>query len=462
MARKGAARRRVRAHRASKLSIPNACKLGLARLASAGLALLVAESALPVHGLEWSVPIEVASGPAYQGPWRMNASEFHFVDDPSVAIDREGNVAVAWVDQTRHDVLLQVYDATGPRFETPVNVSRSSEIFSWLPRLATGSGAIYMLWQEIVFSGGTHGGEAFFSRSLDGGRSFEPPLNLSDSIAGDGKGRLTRHYWHNGSLDLAVGRSGRIYAVWTTYEGSLWLSRSDDRGVRFSAPLRVAGDRARPARGPSIALSPDEDAIVYVAWTVGEDPTADIHLARSVDGGRSFGDARVVLPSPGHADAPKIASDARGNLHLVYADSPEGPFERYHIRYARRSADSMVFERPRDISTGLAGVESTHFPHLAVDAKGRLLVLFELFSRARYRPRGLAMTYSDDDGKTFVPPFPLPGISGDALGENGSRQGLLMRKLAVGARGTVAVVNSTFDAGASSHVWLLLGVFPGK
>ena len=46
-------------------------------------------------GVAWEERIEVASGAAYQGPWRMNESQFLYVDDPTVAINKEEVVAVA-------------------------------------------------------------------------------------------------------------------------------------------------------------------------------------------------------------------------------------------------------------------------------------------------------------------------------------------------------------------------------
>ena len=167
----------------------------------------------------WDKKIEVASGGAFRGPWRMNESEFHYVDDPTVAISRNGVVGVAWVDQARKDILFQIYKPGGkPQFREPVNVSRSPRIFSWLPRIVIASGdasVVHILWQEIIFSGGSHGGEIYFARSTDGGRSFSDPLNLSNTPAGDGKGRLTRDLWHNGSLDLVMGPEGNLYAAWT-------------------------------------------------------------------------------------------------------------------------------------------------------------------------------------------------------------------------------------------------------
>ncbi len=401
--------------------------------------------------------IEVASGDAYQGPWRMNESAFHYVDDPTVAINEAGVVGVAWADQSRQDIFFQLYAADGERrFEAPVNVSRTPAIFSWLPRMVITPGdprRVYILWQEIVFSGGTHGGEIFFARSTDGGKTFDDPVNLSNSIAGDGKGRLTRRYWHNGSLDLARGPAGTLYAAWTEYEGALWLSRSTDGGERFAKPLRIAGGGSDPARGPSLAVGADNT--VYLAWTVGEDRAADIHVAKSSDAGRSFGAPRIAFESDGHADAPKIAVDNAGTVHLVYAESPAGPFERYHIRYTRSNDGARTFANPREISSPLpAEFESSSFPALRVDAEDNLYLLWELFPDKRDRSRGLGFTVSRDAGRTFAPPSVIPGSADPGLGYNGSRQGLLMRKLAVNAAGAIAVVNSTFKRGERSHVWL--------
>jgi hypothetical protein len=158
----------------------------------------------------WTERLEVATGDAYQGRWQENESRFRYVDDPAVFVDSAGAVGVAWVDQLRKDIFLQVFSREGrERLGRPTNVSRSARVFSWLPRVATAPddpSRVYVLWQEIVFSGGSHGGEIFFARSTDGGRSFERPRNLSKSSAGDGKGRLTKRSWHNGSLDLALGR----------------------------------------------------------------------------------------------------------------------------------------------------------------------------------------------------------------------------------------------------------------
>ena len=94
---------------------------------------------------------------------------------------------------------------------------------------------------------------------------------------------------------------------------------------------------------------------------------------------------------------------------------------------------------------------------MSVDGEDNLYVLWELFPDRHGRSRGLGFTVSRDAGRTFASPSMIPGSADPALGHNGSRQGLLMRKLAVNAAGAIAVANSTFKLGESSHVWLFRG-----
>jgi hypothetical protein len=221
--------------------------------------------------------------------------------------------------------------------------------------------------------------------------------------------------------------------------------------------LRVAGGGdAQPARRPSLAVDARGD--IYLAWTVGDDGAADIRLAKSTDRGPSFGQPRVVWASQGHADAPKLTLDSKGTVHLVYAESPAGPFGRYHIRHTRSNDGGRSFEAPK----GIAGPPteqgaSGHFPGLSVDGQDNVYVIWELFPGRGGYSQGLGFTVSSTAGRTFLPPSVVPGSVDPALGFNGSQQGLLMRKLAVNGAGAIAVVNSTFKGNEKSRVWLFRG-----
>jgi hypothetical protein len=415
------------------------------------LAALGLTGAQATGALYWLGNTEIAAGRGERGPWRMNESRFDYVDDPSVALDDKGVAWAVWVDQARKDVFFQRISPAGTRLGEPVNVSRTPYVFSWLPRLALAPGEprkVLILWQEIVFSGGTHGGDILFARSEDAGKTFSQPLNLSRSAAGDGKGRITKDLWHNGSLDIAAGPDGAVYTAWTEYEGALWFRRSADGGRSFLPSRRIAGGGTeQPARAPSLAVGADR--AVYLAWTIGDDPSADIRIARSADGGASFGEPRIVAPSPGYSDAPKLAVDPGGVVHLVYSESSGGPFHPAHIRYTRSGDGARSFEPPRQISAPGAG-----FPSIGADAKGYLYVLWELFPQPLRYPRGQALVVSRDGGSSFTDPTPVPGSIDPAGGVNGSSQGFLMRKLAVNGSGAVAIVNSSLMPNERSRVWL--------
>ena len=436
---------------------------GLVSARAAALTLLLICASAEIRAADrasagWCAPIEVAAGRGERGPWRQNESRYDYVDDPTVALDGDGRAHVAWVDQARKDVFFRTYSRDGSAAgRQPVNVSRSPGVFSWLPRIAVSPGRpgeIHVLWQEIVFSGGSHGGDIFFARSRDGGATFQRPLNISRSVGGDGKGRINRDVWHNGSFDFVAAADGTLYAAWTEYDGPLWFSRSIDRGASFSKPRRIAGDSRAPARAPALAVG--EGGSVYLAWTLGEDAAADLRLARSDDRGRRFSEPRVIFATPGYSDSPKLALDAHGTLHLAFAESAGGPFDRYHVRYARSRNGGRTFEAAREISNPLPeGYTSAAFPALSVDRSESVHVLSELFAAPREMPRALALVTSADRGDTFAASTVVPGSFDAAGGYNGSQQGLLMRKLAVSERGEVAVANSHFEPNVGSRVSLM-------
>lgn len=377
-------------------------------------------TAAPSEPVTWHAPVDIATGGGTKGPWQQNDSKYDFVDDASVALDADGTPYVVWVDHRDKDVHFR-----------GVNISRSPSTFSWLPRIAVDGKHVYVLWQEIIFSpGGSHGGEIVFARSADGGATFEAPVNLSNSVEGDGKGRITAEIWHNGSLDLAIGR-GAIHAAWTSYDGALYAASSRD-GVTWTAPEHVAGSAKQPARAPSLAIG---DA-VYLAWTYGENMSADIHIARD------FGPPVVVAKTPTYSDAPKLAVDDRGTLHVAFAETSGDAFERSRVLYAR-STDGKTFTRPRAIG------DEGSFPSLAIDGR-RVIIAYELGSAASARSaRGIGVAMSPDFRARVI-----PGSADEA--PNGSQQGRLQQKLAARG-GHIAVVNSALREGTSSRVWMVRG-----
>ena len=295
---------------------------------------------------------------------------------------------------------------------------------------------------------------SLFARSQDGGETFSEPLNLSNTQNGAGKGRLTAKRWDNGSLDLAEGPDGEVWAAWTEYEGRLRITRSGDHGRTFSDPTQITGSDDEPC--PRATTSVDSKGKLHLAWTVGEDPAADIRYTAYDSRGGPYEPPRIVHATDGRADAPKLAVDENDIVHLVYAESPEGPWQKARIRYTRAWPGER-FDAPKEISTGHAEqVPDVGFSSLAI-AEATLYVLWELFPDPGGRSRGLGFTLSTDDGEHFAAPGIVPHSGLSHLRFNGSQQGKLTRKLDANAAGDIAVVNSTFQQGEKSFVRLIRG-----
>jgi len=105
------------------------------------------------------------------------------------------------------------------------------------------------------------------------------------------------------------------------------LAVSGDGGATFAAPVRVNADKggaqltgeAPPRVVVGRALRSGREFTVL--WTAREGTNTSIKLARSVDGGRTFGDAvPLVTGAPGSRGWPALAVDRSGTAHAIWLD----------------------------------------------------------------------------------------------------------------------------------------------
>ena len=128
---------------------------------------------------------------------------------------------------------------------------------------------------------------------------------------------------------------GNVYVAYarfvgTTDQARLMFSRSTDCGVTWSFPTQISGTFFSN-QGATIGIDP-RNGNVFVAWRrfASGAETDAIMIAKSTTGGRTFGAPEVVAPLIGF-DLPKspagvrtlsfpsIAVDANGRVYLVYA-----------------------------------------------------------------------------------------------------------------------------------------------
>jgi hypothetical protein len=189
---------------------------------------------------------------------------------------------------------------------------------------------VYAAWDRLAAGGG---GPAYFTRTTDGGLTWEPARAIYDP----GTSSQTI-----GTLPVSL-PDGTLLVVFTQYDeaaggattATLRLVRSEDRGVTWSVPVTIAASESVGTRDPTTgqavrdgsdlaSAAVDQAGIVHVAWQDSRPNggTRDaIVTARSTDGGRTWS-APVRVSGGGTAAAftPNVQVRADGTIGVAYYD----------------------------------------------------------------------------------------------------------------------------------------------
>lgn len=195
---------------------------------------------------------------------------------------------------------------------------------------------VYAAWDRLQ---GSTRGPAYFSRTTDGGATWETPRPIYDPGSGQQTiGNLIRVLPDGTLVDLlthiAAGADDEDKAA--PEDATLEVLRSTDRGLTWSEPIRVAAYRPAgvldpftraPVRDgtPIAALAVSPEGALYVAWQdarMSPDPERDdILLSRSADGGFTWSQPVRVNGAPGKsAFAPQVNVAADGTIGVTYFD----------------------------------------------------------------------------------------------------------------------------------------------
>ena len=217
-------------------------------------------------------------------------------------------------------------DDGGRSFSAPVTLVEG--VYSDHPWVAAGQGQapaghnVYVAWG----SGASHTA-LDFTRSTNGGQSFEPPRRIL--------GEARTPSLVSAGPQLAAGPDGLVCAVcdWTTQQdssgdmtGQVVAVCSTDAGRSFAAPVHLGAESAaialpggvRPNSGPTVAISPRGDAL-YVAFPTHKPGSAhsDIVVTASRDRGRTWSKPVTATPDDGVIYfQPNVAVDEAGRVAI--------------------------------------------------------------------------------------------------------------------------------------------------
>jgi hypothetical protein len=307
----------------------------------------------------------------------------HAAGNPTAAVDPRGGTGfVAWIaaEGGASNVFLARVEPDGG-MEASVRVNDrpgDAAPHEQAPaQVAAGpDGAVYVLWQNNVKVPGRRfpASDLRFARSAYGGRTFSPAITVND----DAGGVPSSHTFH----DLAVAP-----------DGTVWVSWIDSR----------AKDAARAARPRSAAPAA---AGGHGHKHMGDDdlPPSEIRIAKSTDGGRTFGPGMVVDTAPCPCCRTSLAFGADGSVYLAWRKEYGGDVR--DVVVARLGTGEAAFSAPvRVHADAWVFPACPHSgPSLAVDARGRVHVGWYTGREGR---QGLWYARSDDLGRTFGVPVAL-------------------------------------------------------
>ena len=261
----------------------------------------------------------------------------HCGKTPSAVFSQDGRLWVAFV-QGQY-VYVVNSDNMGVDFSTPVRANTVPEpIYTNgenRPKIVLGpEGYIYLSWTKITE--GRFSGDIRFTRSTDGGLSFDPVKTINDD------GLTTSHRFD----EMIVSPAGTIYLAWLDqrdklqaggeYSGSaVYFAVSNNQGQQFSPNQKVVDHSCECCR---LAMAPAEGESVAVMWRhIFGVNTRDHAMAQLNADGSSAEFSRVsfdewqVDACPHHG--PDISAAGKGIYHLAWFSNGESNQGIYYGQY---------------------------------------------------------------------------------------------------------------------------------
>jgi hypothetical protein len=381
-----------------------------------------------VVGLAWPVPgLALPFGNPVNVSNTSGASR-----QPHIALDAGGTVHVAFADDTgnpgNYRILYKRSFDQGQTFTEPIQVSTGTGA-ALRPRLALRGAAVYIVWHEDVSATK----DILFARSLNGGASFEAPVNVSSSAAQSQEGRI------------AVGPGGTIFVVWDEVDAGISIARSFNGGATFESPralFPVTMTRNCTVGGPIGGCTPYPGVVVnplngqvYLVWHDGPGTSFQIQFSRSLDDGATFSAPQTLTSGGLHSHCVGISMGPSGRIHIAYEFRKQQTPHRHDSLYIQSVDGGLTFSPPVNLSNGPAAAFSD-YPWPSEGQNGLIVVGWEDNSTSG----GLdaVVGSSTDGGQSFTP---MENIS-----NNG---GSTSTELATvfGPDGTLYVVWEDYDSG---------------
>ena len=340
------------------------------------------------------------------GPKLTTDHRVRAVVGPSVKIDDEGRISLAWIEEDR-DIRTVFYsrtDKSGGPIGAPVTVNQPTEVpymRQEAPALAVSGDNVFLTWaltHPKLTPDKSFSNELRLSRSTNGGKTFLPPILVNDDE------QVIGHSFDS----IHVAPDGAIHMAWIDVregkkEPGTFVTRSTDHGRTVAKNLKVDEDTCVCCR---TSLTTGSDGTLYLAWRkVLPGAVRETVVAHSTDGGDTYsspvivGHDKWVFPGCPHRPA-SIGTDRLGRLYVVWYTEGIDETPAVFLAYSDDRGDTFSPKQKLNLSKGTF----PDHPQMAVDPEGRLVLVWEEQSPVR---REIVMSVSLDRGQTFSTPQKL-------------------------------------------------------
>jgi len=389
----------------------------------------------------------------------------HKAQSPEIAIGSDDSINMIWIDEDSapqehaaheehghsHMASTNLFFARstdgGKTFSAPIAVNaKPGEVWGFSvskPRIAVGrNGTIHVFYpaNDVSPTNGKPYAVAHYTRSTDGGRSFEKPRRLNTMATTDASNVVHGGLTHGHVFGtMAVDAKGSVYTMWIDTRdmlkegdaGKMFMAVSRDDGRSFGKDVEVFPADVCPCcqitayvvaaqhlyvgsrqiegkfRDSTVAVSTDDgrtfsprQRIVGKRWEIegcplkptsvvaqgrevyasyftgGEDP-AGVYFVRSTDGGRSWSTPLLAHPGATTSDAP-VVTLAGSTLHLFWHGKVADGARRI---YTRASTDGGVSFGP--VTELPAPPGATQLPAVAARPNGSVQIAWQQGTEVR-------------------------------------------------------------------------------
>lgn len=334
----------------------------------------------------------------------VDVVSIHCGGAPSATLDADGRLWVAFV-QNKH-VFVSRSDDNGQTYTAPVQVNAVAEDTEYngenRPKIIVAeSGEVLLSWTTKTSPNFT--GEIRFTRSIDGGRTFEAPRTMNDD------GLMTGHRFDS----LFLTDSGKLYLTWIdkrdldaaaarseTYPGAaIYYTVSDDLGATFTQNFRVSHNSCECCR---IAMAPHGEDDIAILWRqiyneeIRDHAIAVLGTDGEVTGlNRATVDDWVINACPHHGPS-MVEASTEGEYHISWFSAGNLHSGIHYGRYnmANGAAEDII---------KVDGTPGAGHPYLA-SFDGTLYIVWKGFNGIASQ---LQMMQSRDDGASWSQPETL-------------------------------------------------------